>query len=69
MEALVSRISIIGGPPGIGKTQTILNILANTAIMRNKSVAVVSGNNAAVQNVKDKLHKEGDGFFGASLGG
>lgn len=32
-------------------------------IMQGKSVAVVSGNNAAVQNVKDKLEKEQYGFF------
>lgn len=67
-QALNSKISIIEGPPGTGKTQTILNILANTAIMKNKTVAVVSGNNAAVQNVKDKLQKNGYGFLAASLG-
>lgn len=67
-QALVSKISIIEGPPGTGKTQTILNILANLAVMQNKSVAVVSGNNAAVQNVKDKLDKNGYGFIAASLG-
>ncbi|MFC5702800.1 AAA domain-containing protein [Cohnella faecalis] len=67
-QALLSKISIIEGPPGTGKTQTILNILANAAIMQNKSVAVVSGNNAAVQNVKDKLQKYGYDFIAASLG-
>lgn len=67
-RAISSQISIIEGPPGTGKTQTILNILANLSIVQNKSVAVVSGNNAAVQNVKDKLHKYGYGFMVASLG-
>ncbi|TPG71139.1 DUF2726 domain-containing protein [Brevibacillus laterosporus] len=67
-QALTSQISIIEGPPGTGKTQTILNIIANLAIMRNKSVAVVSSNNAAVQNVKDKLQKSGYDFIAASLG-
>lgn len=67
-QALTSHISIIEGPPGTGKTQTILNILANLAVMQSKSVAVVSGNNAAVQNVKDKLEKSGYGFIAASLG-
>lgn len=52
-----SKISIIQGPPGTGKTQTILNIIANLAIMQNKTVAVVSNNNEAVKNVKDKLEK------------
>ncbi|MFK4439183.1 hypothetical protein ABH897_003960 [Paenibacillus sp. RC73] len=68
IHALSSNISVIEGPPGTGKTQTILNIIANLTIMQNKTVAVVSGNNAAVQNVKDKLEKSGYGFFVASLG-
>jgi hypothetical protein len=68
INALSSNISVIEGPPGTGKTQTILNIIANLTMMQNKTVAVVSGNNAAVQNVKDKLEKSGYGFFVASLG-
>ncbi|MCD1260353.1 AAA family ATPase [Paenibacillus athensensis] len=67
-QALQSPISVIEGPPGTGKTQTILNILANLTMMQNKSVAVVSSNNAAVQNVKDKLERDGYGFMAASLG-
>ncbi|OMD31822.1 hypothetical protein BJP48_14585 [Paenibacillus odorifer] len=67
-HALRSKISIIEGPPGTGKTQTILNILANLAVMQEKKVAVVSGNNAAVQNVRDKLEAEGYPFLVAGLG-
>lgn len=63
-----SNISIIQGPPGTGKTQTILNIIANLAIMQNKTVAVVSNNNEAVKNVKDKLKKDGYDFIVADLG-
>ena len=63
-----SNISIIEGPPGTGKTQTILNIIANLAIMQNKTVAVVSNNNEAVKNVKEKLEKNGYGFILADLG-
>ncbi len=63
-----SKISIIQGPPGTGKTQTILNIIANLAILQNKTVAVVSNNNEAVKNVKDKLEKNGYGFIVANLG-
>lgn len=63
-----SNISIIEGPPGTGKTQTILNIIANLAIMQEKSVAVVSNNNEAVKNVKDKLTKGGYEFIVADLG-
>ncbi|WP_422659278.1 AAA domain-containing protein [Paenibacillus sp. EC2-1] len=67
-QALKSTISIIEGPPGTGKTQTILNILANLAVMQGKKVAVVSGNNAAVQNVQEKMERQGYHFFVASLG-
>ncbi|WP_042167076.1 AAA domain-containing protein [Paenibacillus gorillae] len=67
-QALRSKISIIEGPPGTGKTQTILNILANLVVMQQKRVAVVSGNNAAVQNVRDKLEAEGYPFLVAALG-
>lgn len=63
-----SNISVIEGPPGTGKTQTILNIIANLAIMQGKSVAVVSNNNEAVKNVKNKLEKNGYGFIVADLG-
>ncbi|MBP1157664.1 MULTISPECIES: AAA domain-containing protein [unclassified Paenibacillus] len=67
-QALKSTISIIEGPPGTGKTQTILNILANLTVMQGKTVAVVSGNNAAVANVREKLEREGYHFFVANLG-
>ena len=53
-NALESQVSIIEGPPGTGKTQTILNIIANL-LARGKTVAVVSNNNAATQNVLEKL--------------
>lgn len=66
-NALSSNVSVIEGPPGTGKTQSILNILVNL-ITRNKTVAVVSDNNAAVKNVRDKLEKDGYGFLVAALG-
>lgn len=53
-NALTSQISIIEGPPGTGKTQTILNIIANL-LYRDKRIAVVSNNNSAIQNVLEKL--------------
>ncbi|WP_373228834.1 AAA domain-containing protein [Cohnella sp.] len=67
-NALESQLSIIEGPPGTGKTQTILNIIANLVGMQNMKIAVVSGNNAAVQNVRDKLESERYHFLVASLG-
>lgn len=65
--AMTQRLSVIEGPPGTGKTQTILNLIANL-VMRGKSVAVVSGGNAAVDNVREKLDKAGFICLGASLG-
>lgn len=66
-NALRSKISIIEGPPGTGKTQTILNIIANL-IADNKTVAVVSNNNSAIENVYEKLHANNYSFFCAILG-
>lgn len=66
-NALRNKISIIEGPPGTGKTQTILNIIAN-AVMNNESVAVVSNNNTAIKNVFDKLESNDVGFIAAVLG-
>ena len=63
------RLSVIEGPPGTGKTQTILNLLANLVI-RGKSCLVVSSNNSAVENVVEKLSRPeyGFGFLVAVLG-
>ena len=66
-NALKFDISVIEGPPGTGKTQTILNIIAN-AVMRGESVAVVSNNNSATDNVYAKLKKYGVEFIAAPLG-
>lgn len=66
-KALTNQISVIEGPPGTGKTQTILNIIAN-AIINDKTVAVVSNNNSATLNVLEKLEKYGVGFIAAYLG-
>ncbi len=66
-NALSNKISVIEGPPGTGKTQTILNIIAN-AIINNKSVAVVSNNNSATDNVFEKLQNSGLDFIAAPLG-
>jgi len=66
-NAFSSQVSIIQGPPGTGKTQTILNIIAN-AVLRHKTVAVVSNNNSATLNVAEKLEKKGASFLTAFLG-
>ena len=66
-NALHSQISIIEGPPGTGKTQTILNIIANL-VCQNKSIAVLSNNNSATQNIFEKLSHYGLGYLCATLG-
>jgi superfamily I DNA and/or RNA helicase len=66
-DAFSNSLSVIEGPPGTGKTQTILNIIAN-AVMNNQSVAVVSSNNSATKNVFEKLEKNGISFISALLG-
>jgi len=66
-NALENPLTIIEGPPGTGKTQTILNIIAN-AVMRGESVAIVSSNNSATANVQEKLEKYNVDFIAAYLG-
>ncbi len=66
-RALKSRVSIIEGPPGTGKTQTILNLIANI-VSNGQSVAVVSSNNSATKNVLEKLEKNDVCFISAYLG-
>ena len=66
-KAVENSISIIEGPPGTGKTQTILNIIANV-VARGQSVAIVSGNNSATENVQEKLEQYGFGFMTSLLG-
>lgn len=66
-QAFSSQISLIEGPPGTGKTQTILNIIANI-LLRGKTVAILSNNNAAVENVYEKLGHAGLDYLVAKLG-
>lgn len=66
-KAFKKRISIIEGPPGTGKTQSILNLIAN-AVVKGYKVAVVSNNNSAIDNVYEKLDKLGFSFLCAKLG-
>lgn len=66
-KIFTNKLSVVEGPPGTGKTQTILNIIS-TAIINKMSVAVVSSNNSAIANVKEKLEARGYGSLVAMLG-
>lgn len=66
-NAFSSQVSVIEGPPGTGKTQTILNIVANI-LLKNQKVAIVSNNNEAVANVYEKLSKDNLDYLVAELG-
>lgn len=66
-NAMNHKLSVIQGPPGTGKTQTILNIIANI-IQENKTVAVVSNNNSAIDNINEKLQEYEVDFIAARLG-
>ncbi|WP_329414600.1 AAA domain-containing protein [Nocardia vinacea] len=68
LNALRYPISVIDGPPGTGKTQTILNIIASVICRPGATVGVVSFSNSAVDNVFEKLTKEGFGMVAANLG-
>lgn len=67
LNAIQNNISVIEGPPGTGKTQTILNIISNILI-NNENVQVVSNNNSAIENIFDKMEKESLDFIIAKLG-
>lgn len=67
LNAINNKLSVIEGPPGTGKTQTILNIIANI-IVRNMNTQVVSNNNAAIENIEEKLKKYNLDFIVALLG-
>ena len=60
--ALESRISVITGPPGTGKTQMILNLIANL-MMRDKSVLIASKVNKAVDNIKERYDQIDDNHY------
>jgi len=66
-RAIAHPVSLVQGPPGTGKTQTILNLIGNMLLL-DKRVAIVSSNNSATANVREKLGNYGLDFVAATLG-
>jgi very-short-patch-repair endonuclease/RecA/RadA recombinase len=54
-NAFTKPITVITGPPGTGKSQVVLNLIAN-AVYNDKTVLFASKNNKAVDVVIDKLN-------------
>ncbi len=67
-KALTCSVSVIEGPPGTGKTETILNLIANIVAVQHMTFGIVSFGNAAVDNVRDKLDELGFGHVIGDLG-
>jgi len=67
VKALTNRFSVITGPPGTGKSQVVLSILAN-AFERNESVLFSSKNNKAVDVVCERILDEVDFPINLRLG-
>lgn len=60
--ALTQPVSFIKGPPGTGKTDTILELISCIVHQKNgwgepRAVAVVSSNHSAIKTVHDKVEK------------
>ncbi len=53
-KALGQKLTVVTGPPGTGKTQLIVNLIAN-GLVRGMSMLLASKNNRAVDNVKERF--------------
>lgn len=51
------RVTVVTGPPGTGKSQLVLNVIAQ-ALLHNQSVLFASRNNKAVDVVMDRLQND-----------
>lgn len=54
-SAFSQYLSVITGPPGTGKSQVVMNILAN-GVYNNQKVLFASKNNKAVDNVYERIN-------------
>lgn len=61
--AIQSRLSVIQGPPGSGKTVVSTIIVWNLIAMHNKQVLVCAPSNIAVANLAEKIGSTGLNVF------
>lgn len=61
------RMTVVTGPPGTGKTQIVINIVAN-ALVRDEKVVVTSKNNRALDVIKAKWDAAIGYPFGTRIG-
>ena len=62
LDVLKGKNTVIKGPPGTGKSQTIVNTIANL-ILKGKKVLFVAQKQAALDIVKNKLQANGLGEY------
>ena len=55
-SAFVNRLTVVTGPPGTGKSQVVLNVIAN-ALLHDETVLFGSKNNRAVDVVIERLSR------------
>ena len=65
-QARESKIMLLKGPPGTGKSQTIVNLIGD-ALKRNESVALVCRKPSALDVVKKRLTDAGLGHLAVSI--
>lgn len=68
MRAMSSRLTIVTGPPGTGKSQVVTNLLVNSA-WAGKSVLFTSKNNKAVGVVDTRVNALGSSPIMLRIGG
>ena len=62
IRAMTQRLTVVTGPPGTGKTQLVVNVVA-TAVANRQRVLVASTNNRAVDEVWERCEKIAPGLL------
>ena len=65
-QARLEEVMLIEGPPGTGKSQTIVNLIADAAL-RGKQVALICDKKPALDIVRERLEKAGLGNLTAQI--